>query len=127
MAEVETYQTIHKNTAVVLEARPYDDHWLLYCKKNNPPIKCKIDTCIRVGRLYGGFVSQRPSPESEMEIVPLSKVQHYEIKANGDIRIVLSVCDKTERKRWAWYHFLGKTEHPAEKWGKLCAAQVDFE
>jgi hypothetical protein len=59
-----SFQTIKKNTAVVLQVLPYDERWVLYCKKNKT-IQVDINEddnnnggCIRVGRSYGSFVKQ---------------------------------------------------------------------
>ena len=128
--------TIKKNTAAVLEAKTYDDRsWVLYCKKQTIQFDL-LDgdaadnsggACVRIGRSYGSFVKQSIRPSSALNIVPLSKVQYYELKADGSIHIVLSVCDPAERKDWSWYHFHGKaqpttTTTPPCVWGKLSAS-----
>jgi hypothetical protein len=114
-----------------MEARPYNYHWFLHCKKNKT-IKCEINEhegCICVGRAWRGFVKQTISTTCNLKIVPLSKVQYYQVKPNGDVHIVLSVRDSSERKAWPWYHFYGKTTNAAETWGKQClSANVeDFD
>ena len=115
-------QTIKKNTTAVLEAKTNDDRaWVLYCKKQT--IYFDLDgECVRIGRLYGSFVKQSIRPSSTLDIVPLSKVQYYEVKADGSIHIVLSVCDPVERKNWSWFHFHGKAASTSTQpcvWGKL--------
>ena len=113
-----SFQTMKKNTAVVMEARPYNDHWFLHCKKNNT-IEFEINEgCVRVGRAWGGFVTQKISATCDLKIVPLSKVRYYQVEPNGDVHIVLSVVDPKERKAYPWYHVYGKTTHAADTWGK---------
>ena len=126
-------QTIKKNTAAVLEAKTYSDRsWVLYCKKQTiyfDLLDHQHDdgaVVVRIGRSYGSFVKQSIRPSSALDIVPLSKVQYYEVKADGSIHIVLSVCDPAERKDWSWYHFHGKAQ-PTNLttpcvWGKLSAS-----
>ena len=121
-----SFQTVKKNTAVVMEACPCQKHWFLHCKKDKM-IQFEIkEGYVRVGRAWGGFVTQKISGTCDLKIVPLSKVQYYQVEANGDVHVVLSVVDSKERKAWPWYHFYGKTTHAAETWGKECpSAHVD--
>ena len=127
-------QTIKKNTAAVLEAKTYSDRsWVLYCKKQTIYFDLLDQhddhhdgAVVRIGRSYGSFVKQSIRPSSALDIVPLSKVQYYEVKADGSIHIVLSVCDPAERKDWSWYHFHGKAQNLTTitpcVWGKLSAS-----
>jgi hypothetical protein len=65
----ESFQTMmKKNTAVVMEARLYNDNWFLYCKKNKT-IKFEINECIRVGRWLAGFVKLTISPTCNLKII----------------------------------------------------------